>query len=201
MSNSNTIKLSLGIFLPIAILLAVIGYIVIDKAKKSVGDLPELGSLPDFLLLSSDTTAYGRDDFKGKLSVVDFFFTRCKGPCPMMSANMAELYRQFEGHDEIQFVSITVDPETDSLAVMQAYAEGFGVTDKRWRFLTGDKDDIAQVCEGGFKLAADDLPGNHSTKFVLVDDRANIRGYYDGRDPAAMDILTTHIRSLAGQMK
>lgn len=201
MNDGRPIKIILGIILPIVILLGLAAYFVIERAKKSVSNLPVLDAVPQFSLTASDGGPFGLDDLKGKISIVDFIFTSCRGPCPMMSANMAGLYDQFKGHNEVQFVSISVDPDTDSANVLNAYAEGFGVTDKRWRFLTGDIADIAALCEGGFKLAADDLPGNHSTKFILVDDQARIRGYYDGRDASSMTILSTHIRNLARQFK
>ncbi|MDF1544288.1 MAG: SCO family protein [bacterium] len=200
MSKHSQTKMIFGLFIPIGLVMALIAYFVVDRAKESVSDLPVIGEIPQFVLLASDSTAFGTEELKGKLSVVDFIFTHCKGPCPVMSANMAELYDKFDGHPEIQFVSITVDPLTDSLGVMQEYAANFGVDDKRWRFLTGQIEDIAELCEKGFLLAADDLPGNHSTKFVLLDDQARIRGYYDGRDPASMTVLTTHIQSLARQL-
>ena len=88
------------------------------------------------------------------------------------------------------------DPATDSVAALKAYADGFGVDDRRWLFLTGPIDTIAHVCEGYFMLPADDLPGAHSTRFALVDAEGQIRAYYSGVDEASVNVLRSHLRQM-----
>lgn len=186
------------IFVPIALIMGVIGYWVIGQAQKSVSELPVLGELPEFEFVASDGSSFGRADMIGRLNVVDFFFTRCLGPCPIMSANMADLYNKMDGNDKIRFISISVDPEFDSLSVLKEYGSEFGVTDRRWVFLRGEQEAVKRLSEEGFMLAAESLPVGHSTRFVLVDEKARIRGYYSGTDKASLDILITHLRQLAG---
>lgn len=185
-------------FVPVALFLGVIGYWVIGQAQKSVSELPVLGELPPFEFVASDGSSFGRADMIGHLNVVDFMFTRCQGPCPIMSANMADLYRKMEGNDLVQFISISVDPEFDSPSVLRKYGNELGVTDSRWLFLRGEQEAVKQLSEEGFMLAAGGLPAGHSTRFVLVDEKARIRGYYSGTDRASLDILITHLRQLAG---
>jgi protein SCO1/2 len=127
---------------------------------------------------------------------VDFIFTRCPGPCPIMSAQMKELYEIYRDYQQVQFVSFTVDPEYDSLNVLQEYAENYGVDDDRWVFIWAEKPRIEKLYEEGFKLGGE-LPYNHSTKFVLVDQQGMIRGYYSTEDDISMSILRTHLRNLA----
>ena len=118
-----------------------------------------------------------------------------------MSANMARLYHRFESSGKIQFVSITVDPARDSLSVLRQYAQSFGVNDNRWVFLWQSKDEVARLSEKGFMLSAIDLPEGHSSKFILVDDKGQIRGYYEGNEMAGISQLSRDIAELARAMK
>ena len=185
----------------VLILLAGGAYLVIDKADQSRSQLPVLGTVPEFNFINYDGKEFDRNDLNDKISVVDFIFTRCKGPCPTMSGYMEELYKKYENSDVVQFVSISVDPDYDSLNVLMQYADDHGVTDDRWKFLHSDIESVKNLCEGGFMLAADDLPGAHSTKFVLVDRQGQIRGYYSGTDEASIKILTTNINSLIKELR
>lgn len=193
--KSGIIKI-LIIGLSLVVLMLVVGYNVIEKAQNSVADLPMLGEVPEFSFVSQVNQPFGLENLKGKISVVDFMFTRCHGPCPVMSGNMADLYKGTATHLNVQYVSISVDPDHDSIPVLAEYAAGLNVNDNRWVFLRAEMDAVKELCEGGFMLAADDLPGNHSTKFILVDKAGNIRGYYDGMSEASMTILKTDIRQL-----
>lgn len=182
--------------LVVAVLLGSVAAVVIYQAEKARTELPVLGKVGEFSLTDQYGETFTNKDMLGKYSVVDFFFTRCHGPCPTMNAHIADLYRAFAGTDKVEFVSFSVDPEVDSVATLAAYAENFGVNDKRWVFLTGPIDTIAHICEGYFMLPADDLPGNHSTRFALVDPKGQIRAYYGGTDPAAVTVLKDHLREL-----
>ncbi|MEW6413572.1 MAG: SCO family protein [Candidatus Zixiibacteriota bacterium] len=189
------------VLLAVIVILAGGAYFVIKQAQTSVSDLPVLGQLPDFEFTAQSGGMFGRREMRGKVNIVDFIFTRCKGPCPIMSGFMSELYQLYGGTDSVQFVSITVDPSYDSLKVLQAYAESHGVKDSRWVFLWAPIDSVVQLSEQGFMLAADDLPGSHTTKWVLVDKDANIRGYYSGTDEASIEVLKTHVARLVKEMK
>jgi protein SCO1/2 len=119
----------------------------------------------------------------GKIWIADFIFTTCRGPCPIISTRMSELQKPLEKTD-VRLVSFSVDPETDTPPVLRAYADKLRKEPFRWDFLTGSKDAIASISRDGFKLAIaeGEEPGSgpvHSTRFVLVDRRGTIRGYYD----------------------
>lgn len=133
------------------------------------------------------------DDLEGKILVIDFIFTTCSSVCPRITANMSDLQKSFikKNPDLVQFVSVTVDPARDSVQALRAYADRFHADHDRWWFLTGDQEEIFRFAreELGLKLQpADANPGqfDHSEKFVLIDSRRYIRGYYDGTDPAQM---------------
>lgn len=185
----------------VVIVLAVGAYVVIRQAEVSRSDLPALARLPEFEFVTHEGARFGTEDMLGEINVVDFIFTRCQGPCPIMGGHMSELYELFEDANNVRFISITVDPEYDSLSVLRAYADGMGVRDSRWLFLWAPIDSVVWLSESGFMLAAEDLPGSHTTKWALVDQNATIRGYYGGTDPASIEILKTHIVQLVRDMR
>jgi protein SCO1/2 len=192
-------RITIIIFAVFIVLMAV-ALTVISKGIQSQGELPQLYKLPEFTFTERNGEPFGRQNLQGKISIIDFIFTNCPGPCPMMSSKMADLYNIYSGTDKVQFVSISVDPNRDSLAALKAYAKRYGVNDNRWVFLRAPMTKVMDLYEDGFKLGGI-LPANHSTKFILVDQTATIRGYYDTFDDVSMKILKTHIKELAGKLK
>jgi len=180
----------------LAIILAVVAALVIQRAHHSRADLPVYGTVPAFSYLNQDGQPFDRSDLEGKITVLEFFFTSCQGPCPVMNMRMAELYKQYQGTDAVQFVSISVDPARDSLTALKAYSHRYGVTDHRWNFLRGPLKEVEDLSTNGFKLGGN-FPSGHSTRFVLIDGKARIRGYYRSLDQASLEVLRDHIRQLA----
>jgi protein SCO1/2 len=112
-----------------------------------------------------------------------------------MNSKVAELYKKYSTTDKVQFVSISVDPQNDSLHVLKKYAQRFGAVDRRWLFLRGELDQVQELTEQGFLLAGE-LPNLHSTKLVLVDQSGFIRGYYSCYDEEDLKLLTIHVKEL-----
>jgi cytochrome oxidase Cu insertion factor (SCO1/SenC/PrrC family) len=115
-------------------------------------ELRPLGSVPDFSLLERSGRVVTNTDLQGKVWVVAFIFTRCVDECPLMSNHMARLQGAFAAAPDLFLVSITVDPEYDTPAVLSRYAESFGAHPQRWLFLTGDKATILRLAREGFHL-------------------------------------------------
>ena len=162
------------------------------------GKAPQvLAVLPEFSMKAIASRAeppFGRKDMLGSVWVVDFIFTRCGGPCPVLSAGMAKLSKELP--PEIRLLTVTVDPEGDTPAVLRDYAAAFGARFPRWVFLRGTAEETYRLLYAGFKqpmsIDAKAPPPErvtHSTRFVLVDRHGGIRGFYDGLsepDNAAM---------------
>lgn len=158
-----------------------------------------LGTVPEFSLTDQTGKPFGMANLRDKVWIANFFFTKCTATCPQQTAQIANLQKQLKKDprwNEIRLLSISVDPEHDSAKVLQEYAEKTGADDKRWKFLTGDRETIWNLSKNGFKLAVGEAPENtamplfHSSKFVLVDAQGQIRGYYDGMTKAGLDELT-----------
>ena len=167
---------------------------VITKATEASQVLPTvIKQISPFSLVSHHGEPFTNDSLRNKISVLDFIFTSCPGPCPIMSNNMRMLYNQYKLHPDLQFISITVDPEYDSQEVLKIYADANGVNDRRWKFLRADMEKVKKLSSDGFLLMSDNLPAGHSVKFVLIDGDGNIRQYYNGTDKASISILRNHI--------
>lgn len=189
-----------------AVLLAMLGlhqlvYGLTTRDRTSA--LPRLGRVPDFAFTSERGRPMTVRDLEGKAWIADFIFTRCGGFCPMMSQRMEELASTLKDEPRVAFVSFDVDPEHDSLADLATYSRQHRADPERWVFLRGDRPGVRSLAGEGFKLAivdghADDPePILHSSHFVLVDKRREIRGYYDGAESAGVDTLATDARRLA----
>lgn len=161
-------------------------------------------ALPDFSLTAvtvDGTSPFDLRTMRGRAWIADFVYTRCAGPCPMLTANMAGLQKRLP--KSIGLLSFTVDPDHDSPEALNEYARTFKADPQRWFFLTGEKAELVKLVRDGFLLPvvenAAALPGErfaHSTKFVLIDADGRVRGWYDGDDAAALDKLAADARRL-----
>ena len=162
---------------------------------------PKIREIPDFKLIERAGTPMTKRDLLGSVTVVDFIFTHCAGSCPVMTGQMGRLQKKWDGKG-VRFWSITVDPKRDTPAHLRDYAKEAGAGEG-WFFLTGDKKAIFELAEKGFNLSAQDdsdpQPGfevMHSTRFVLVDRRGFVRGYYDGTDEVQFAKLEKDLKSV-----
>ena len=125
---------------------------------------------------------------------------------------MAHLQKSDADLEGVRFVSFTVDPETDTPAVLREYANKFGASPERWLFLTGGKQHLYTLIRDGFKLAVDDgqgeSPGSppsgvitHSTRFVLVDADARIRAYLDSTEPDFEEKALAGLQALTAEAR
>ena len=179
--------------------------------------LPVIGAIPEFSLTSADGRPFARADLQGAVWIVDFVFTRCSGPCPMMTTKMRGLQKSLEEAEaagrvpagRIRLLTITVDPDYDTPEILAAYAKEHNADPARWKFLTGAERDIFDLSQKGFLLAAgrDEAAAaqfggpvlTHSEKFTLVDTKGRVRAYYDSSDFEALRRLVADAVALAGE--
>lgn len=146
--------------------------------------------VPEFRLTNQRGEPFGTLELRGRVWIADFVFTRCQGPCPMMSYRMKQLQERLP--PEILLVSFSVDPRYDTPEVLREYARRYDAVEGRWWFLTGGKEEIHKLSMEGFKLAAGEEFEKdasliiHDERFVLVDREGRIRGYYMGTEPEEM---------------
>jgi protein SCO1/2 len=138
------------------------------------------------------------DDLKGKIIVLDFFFTRCPSICPRLAKAMKRLQNSFTNNDSIvQFVSISVDPVHDSVPELRKWAEKFNVDPDSWWVLTGNRDSIYHFAINEIKANIADVTVDtsfvHTEDFFLLDKERIIRGWYNGFDSAAQKKLVRDV--------
>ena len=114
---------------------------------------------------------------------------------------MAQLHRSFVLTDDVQLVSISVNPENDTPEVLAVYANNQKADTRHWHFLTGGRNDIQCLAVGSFKIGSVDEPIFHSAKFVLVDRQARIRGYYDASQTEELSRLFRDVSRLIKERK
>jgi cytochrome oxidase Cu insertion factor (SCO1/SenC/PrrC family) len=182
------------------------------------------GEVPFFSLTERSGRRVTRDDLRGVVWVVDFIYTECTDTCPTQSLAFARLQQEFAGAPDFRLVSISVDPEHDTPAVLREYARRYGAGERGW-FLTGDRRSIYCLARDGFRLGVTDPrvteplecggrawlgPARawashgssgilmHSARVVLVDRALQIRAYHLATDEASMARLRDSVRRLLG---
>ncbi|MEO7444966.1 MAG: SCO family protein [Ferruginibacter sp.] len=141
------------------------------------------------------------DDAHGKILVIDFFFTRCPSICPGLARNMKKLQDSFVKNDSIvQFISISVDPEYDSVPHLRRFADRVNANHDTWWFVTGDKKDIYDFAIHELKANIADVNVDtafiHTENFFLLDTNRIFRGFYNGFDTTKLAILAHDIPTL-----
>ena len=141
--------------------------------------------IPNFDLIDQDSAAITHSKLEGNITVVSFFFTSCPTICPTMNSEMLRVQETFEGNNNIQMLSFSVDPEYDTPSVLREYGGRLGVNHDQWSMVTGSREEIYMLARCGFILPIehggdDPFEFIHSEKFILVDHEKRIRGYYDG---------------------
>jgi protein SCO1/2 len=167
--------------------------------------LPVLSDVKPFRFVDQAGDTVTEKDLLGKVCVVSFFFTTCRGICPRMNDNIkTRVYESFKTEPDFLIVSHTVDPERDSVGRMRHYADSLGVNDTRhWIFLTGTKGALYDAARQSYLL--DDESHNkqkieeqfiHTQLFALVDKNGRVRGIYDSLNQDELSKLQKDIRAL-----
>ncbi len=140
-------------------------------------------TIDNFKLVNQNGDSVSLKNFDNKLLLVNFFFSNCESVCPKLSYFIAHnIYREYEKDSSVRFISITVDPDNDSVSVLKKYADQYKASYPQWQFLTGSKKKIYDLALNSFKIpgADDEHQGLfHSNQMVLVDKELRVRGVFN----------------------
>ena len=161
--------------------------------------------LVNFQLTERSGRSVTQDELRGKFLVVNFVHTGCSISCALVNQRMAEVQKLTADKDDVQLLSLTVDPGTDTPAALTKFANQFGADARRWLFLTGEKRAIYQLIETSF-LSRDtnatrmEMPGGFrkADHIALVDRNGQVRRYFPGMKfdtPAAIAKTIDELRS------
>jgi cytochrome oxidase Cu insertion factor (SCO1/SenC/PrrC family) len=153
--------------------------------------------LPIFATVKSDLEATERSgkavrfsDLKGKVIVAAYLYTQCPHGCAAVTAQLQKLNQEFATHPGIQLLSVAIQPERDSVAMLKGYADAVGATEKSpWWFITGDRQKLwdfmtkeigmtpAKPIPVDERITPDD-EYEHDLRIALLDGQGRVRGYY-----------------------
>ena len=146
--------------------------------------LPVIGPAPPFALTSQDGKPVALAALRGKVVAVTFIYTGCPDICPLLTEKMAQVQDELGANfgAKIAFVSITLDPEHDTVEVLKQYAQLFGAKPEGWAFLTGSPEAIRDVAHryGVFFSRNQDGSIDHTQLTTLIDADGQMRVQYLG---------------------
>lgn len=182
---------------------------IIDKFSSK--SLETIGKAPKFELINQNNQKITNADYKGKVYVLEFFFTTCPTICPRMNQSIKKIEEKFFGNPNFGIASITINPENDTPQVLLEHSKQLKITSKNWHFLTGNKTYIYDLANKGFNLYAGENKAasggfEHSGLFALIDKEGNIRCrkdengnpiiYYDGLNEKGVKAIIEDITIL-----
>ena len=173
-------------FVSAVLLVALLGFGGTAFAHKSAKEarLPQIGPAPEFTLTGIDGNKLALADLRGQVVVLTFIFTRCTDTCPMLTAKLVSIQRKLstELKPKVFFAAITVDPERDTPDVLKRYAQAHSADSARWAFLTGSREEIAEVTRGYGIYNKKQTKGDVDHTFLtsLIDAQGTLRVQYLG---------------------
>ena len=171
----------------------------------------DLKKVPDFSFINQDNRQITNESYKGKVYVVEFFFTTCPSICPIMNINMVKIQDEFYGNSNLGMASFSIDPNTDTPEVLKQYATSYKIINPNWHLLTGDKENIYALANLGFNLFVGEDSEfeegfEHSGFFALIDQEGYIRCrldenenpiiYYNGLEDDGIQMIKEDIKLL-----
>ncbi|KON85533.1 electron transporter SenC [Sporosarcina globispora] len=142
--------------------------------------MDEKPQFPDVTLEDNNGRTYSFSEFKGKYVFITFLYTSCGTVCPELEVNMSEVYKripeEYIGHD-IQFLSISFDPERDDPETLDTYRKAFGSDGETWRMARiADQQELKSLLDRFGVIVIPDEYGNfaHNSAFYLVNPKGQL---------------------------
>tara|TARA_B100001248_G_scaffold262664_1_gene260547 strand:+ start:5649 stop:6392 length:744 start_codon:yes stop_codon:yes gene_type:complete len=158
----------------------------LDNFEKNIEPLPyllmnnERKKVPEFNFVNQNGELVSNNDYFGKVYIVEFFFTTCTTICPVMNTNLIHIQNSFTKFSDFGIASFSINPEYDTVDILNRYANENGIVNSNWNLMTGDRSEIYKMANDGFNLytaaSSDFIDGfEHSGYFALIDKQGFIR--------------------------
>ncbi len=164
-----------------------------ELEEKQEVSFPEPVPAPDFTLIDQDGNPVQLSSLRGKVVLLDFIYTSCPGPCPLLSRKFSQFQKTLGERvgREVVLLSITVDPQHDTPAVLKEYARRYQADTAGWKFLTGSTQAIVTVA---YQYGADYYgePGkeiNHLVATYVIDQAGNMVKVLKGPNHPAGELV------------
>lgn len=172
------------------------GLSFIITKKDTVGtrsaNVPVYGEMTgNYTFTDQEGQTFQTNSMRGQTWLVNFFFTSCHGPCPLMTSKIATVMTNFPN---LRALSLTTDLETDTVEVLKDYSNKFKADPTRWTMARGQEKTLQHFGQDVLKLPVGEVPDAHSARVVLIDKLGQIRGWYDSQEPGFVAKLTADTR-------
>lgn len=178
-----------------AVLVSAISFLLSDFAQARE-PLPIYTSLQPFTFTDSNGNELSPNQLEGKVWTVNFFFSRCPVTCPKVTGKLRELQQALPTDPGLRFVSLSIDPENDTAAVLEQFKKRYGAEQSDWIVATGTEQALDEFLRRDALLDSPQDKGMHTTRILLIDRSMRIRGYYPALDDGAIERLAADIKSL-----
>ncbi len=168
--------------------------------------VPIINRVPDFSMADQSGSEISSVDLYGHIWIANIMSTRCKDACVAQLNVMRTLQgslRESDNWKHIRLISIGVDPDNDTSESLTDYIIENDLDTTQWHFLSGTRNSIRRLSEGGLKSPMGDdtngidVPLMGSDQLVLVDWEGRIRGYYNSSKNEEVRILQRDIARVA----
>jgi len=139
--------------------------------------------MAEFTLTERSGETFQSRDLQGRVWVGSFFFTECASNCRLLNMHMSGLMREY-GPQGVQFVSISCDPENDTLEVLSHYADMFNADKRQWLFLRGELEYVQKIGRDMMGVAVDKQ--THFDQFILFNAAGERLGIYRSNVPSEL---------------
>jgi protein SCO1/2 len=180
----------------VRVVAALLSLFLLAGCRHRAGELPDYETVPPFQMTDSQGHIFDSGQLLGKVWIVDFIYTNCPGACPLMTSQMHRMEEKLKDDPDVRLVSISVDPDRDTPPVLNAFAKRFGGPTPQWVFLTGSPQTVHLLAHDVFHVGDVIKTMDPSTKFMLVDKRGHLRGYYSTFDPDGRGRLLRDVDAL-----
>jgi cytochrome oxidase Cu insertion factor (SCO1/SenC/PrrC family) len=178
------------------------------KSQQRKAEAARVRTVAPFALTDRSGRPVTQAELEGKFAIVSFVFTSCSVSCLNVSKHMAEIQRLTKDLPDVQLLSLTVDPRSDTPEVLTKFADSFEADANRWLFLTGEKEPLYTLIETSFLKRGTEaenplMPGGFqgTERIALVDKQGVVRTYFNGMNPDSPTLVVQALEVLRKEGK
>lgn len=172
--------------------------------KEDGKNLPsDLKQIPEFSLRSHEDKEFNLTHLQNKYTLVTFFYAKCNGICPLITRSMLNFLPNIDNQADVQVVSISVNPEVDTIEELKKFRGLYKITRDNWTFLTGSKDVIYDIARKQFSADVKIIKGQnnlndfvHTENVYLLDKDHYLRGIYRAKGSGDLERLLIELKTL-----
>jgi len=157
--------------------------------------LPTLSEAPEFSVQDLSGAKLKKSDLINHVTAINFFFTSCPEVCPTVNGKISILAHDFKSDSKVQFISVSIDPETDTAVELKKYAERFKADGTNWRLTRAPIEEVQQMAHG-LELEAGESKELHTTRVAVIDKAGKLRALMDAMDQDATQKIKDVILAL-----